>query len=163
MLFAFIFPFSSKKERISESSYIVGSLERVWSNSKLLSEEQLNSLPNQSGKIWLFRRCLIGGTLFHSASYGRVVARNDYTVEFEMNGRTDFGTVQAYTKVENKCSSLRCEDKRCSCDLECSYFALVETLMEDEQQIPKFKNKIVVNHIKKVRRSNRYSIYTIYL
>ncbi|CAB4028732.1 Hypothetical predicted protein [Paramuricea clavata] len=144
----------SKKERIS------GSLERVWSNSKLLSKEQLNSLPNNSGKIWLFRRFLIGGTLFHSASYRRVVAGNDYTVEFEMNGVKNFGTIQIYVKVEDKCFRLRCRDgQKCFCELACSYFALIETLVEDDQQLPMFGNNVVVNHIRKVNPSNRYTAY----
>ena len=120
----------------------------------------MNSLPNNSGKIWLFRRFLIGGTLFHSASYRRVVARNDYTVEFEMNGVKNFGTIQVYVKVEDKCFRVRCRDgQKCFCELACSYFALIETLVEDDQQLPRFRNNVVVNHIRKVNPSNRYTAY----
>ena len=44
---------------------------------------------------------------------------------------------------------------KCVCNLPCHYFALLETLEEEEEQLPKFRNKSVINHIKKVRPSER--------
>ena len=49
--------------------HVVVSLERVWSNSPFLTEEQLATLPMHRGKMWVFRRCLIGG----SCSTARVI------------------------------------------------------------------------------------------
>lgn len=79
----FTLDFRSITEDIGESAHVVGSLERVWSNSTFLTEEQLATLPMHRGKMWVFWRCLIGGVLFHSKSYKRVIARNDYSVKFQ--------------------------------------------------------------------------------
>lgn len=75
-----LFQYSSQKESISETVHVIGSLERVWSCSTLLTDEQLATLPRHHSKIWMFRHCLVDGVVFHSKSYKRVVARNDYTV-----------------------------------------------------------------------------------
>ena len=148
----FLFLLSSKKEKISDKAHVVGSLERVWSTSELLSKDQRASLPKETGKIWIFRRCLIDGVMFHSASYRRVVARNDYTAEF-----TDgtFGTIQTFVKIEEKCLSVRCREQTCSCNLPFHHLVIVETLVEDEKQLPKFRDNVVVKHIKKVKPSKR--------
>ena len=55
----------------------------MWSGFTLLCEKQLATLPRHKGKMWVFRRCLVDGVLYHSKSYKRVVARNDYTVVFQ--------------------------------------------------------------------------------
>ena len=94
---------SSQKESISETVHVVGSLERVWSCSKLLTDEQLATLPRHHGRIWMFRRCLVDGVVFHSKSYKRVVAQNDYTVEFQHLHSNYYGSIHTYVKVEVKC------------------------------------------------------------
>jgi len=63
----FTLDFRSVKEDIGENAHVVGSLERIWSNSTFLTEEQLAALPMHRGKMWVFRRCLIGGVLLHWA------------------------------------------------------------------------------------------------
>ena len=73
---------------------MVGSLERVWSNSTLLTKDQLATLPTSYGKMWVFRRSIIGGVLFHRKSYKRVIERNDYTVEFRHLNDMHYGSIQ---------------------------------------------------------------------
>ena len=92
---SFHLQFRSLKERINEKAHVLGSLERVWGGSTLLSEKQLAALPRHYSRMWVFRRCLVDGVLYHSSSYKHVVARNDCTVEFQdMEGRTSYGTVE---------------------------------------------------------------------
>ena len=149
----------SAKESISETLYVVGSLERIWGNSTLLTEKQLATLPTHRRRVWVFKQCLIGGVLFHSKSYiyKRVIARNDYTVEFHHLDNTHYGSIQNYVKVEEKCLKALCDDQKCSCHLPCHYFAIVEVLEKDEEQLPRYRGRTVVNHITKVKTSRRYS------
>ena len=136
---------------------MIGSLERVWSSSTVLTKEQLATLPKHHGKLWVFRRCMIGGVLFHSKSYKRVVARNDYTVQFRHLDTTYYGSIHTYAKVEEKCRRAVCSHQKCcSCDLPCEYFAVVEVLERDDEQLPKYRDRTVVNHITRVKTSNRY-------
>ena len=151
--------FRSTKERIAKNIHVVGSLERVWGNSTLLSEEQLATLPKH-GKVWVFGRCL-KGVLFHSKSYKRIVARNDYTIQFCHLQKVCYGSVFTYVKVEEKCMKALCSDQKCSCLLTCDHFAIVEILERDHDQLPRYRGRTVVNHITKVKASARYSI-TIY-
>ena len=90
--------YSSQRETISETVHIIGSLEHVWSCSALLTDEQLPTLPRQYGKIWMFRRCLVNGVVFHSKSYKRVVAWNDYTVEFQHLQCSYYGSIHTYVQ-----------------------------------------------------------------
>lgn len=148
--------FRSTKESIAETAHVVGSLERVWSNSALLTKDQLATLPTHHGKMWVFRRCLIDGVLFHSKSYKRVIARNDYTVEFRHLDNMHYGSIHTYAKVEEKCRKALCDDKKCSCHLPCHYFAIVEILEEADEQLPRYRERTIANHITKVKTSNRY-------
>lgn len=121
-----------------------------------LTKDQLATLPTHHGKMWVFRRCLIDGVLFHSKSYKRVIARNDYTVEFRHLDNMHYGSIHTYAKVEEKCRKALCDDKKCSCHLPCHYFAIVEILEEADEQLPRYRERTVVNHITKVKTSNRY-------
>lgn len=145
----------SIKESIGENTHVVGSLERVWSNSTLLTEEQLSTLPMHRGKMWVFRRCLIDGILFHSKSYKRVIARNDYSVKFQHLDNMHYGSIHVYVKVEEKCQKALCNYQKCSCHLPCHYFAIVEILDKDDEQLPTYRGRTVVTHITKVKTSNR--------
>ena len=110
--------FRFPKESIAETAHVVGSLERVWGNSTLLNQEELMALPQHHEKMWVFRRCLVNGVLFHSKSYERVVARNDYTVESYHKDSTYYGLIHTYAKVEDKCASTVCNQiKSCNCAL----------------------------------------------
>ena len=157
MVFYLSFDFRSTKESIAETAHVVGALERVWSNSVLITKDQLTTLPANRGKIWVFRRCLIGGVIFHSISYKRVIARNDYTIEFQHLDNKLFGSIQTYAKVEEKCQKALCDNKKCCCYLPSHYFAIVEILDQAEDQLPKFRDRTVINHITRVKKSGRYS------
>ena len=129
----------------------------VWSNSVLITKDQLTTLPANHGKIWVFRRCLIGGVIFHSISYKRVIARNDYTIEFQHLDNKLFSSIQTYAKVEQKCQKALCDNQKCCCYLPSHYFAIVEILDQAEDQLPKFRDRTVINHITRVKKSGRYS------
>ena len=104
-----------------------------------------------------FFRCLIvDGVLYHSKSYKRVVARNDYTVEFQQMDNNYYGTVHTYVKVQDKCLKAICSQQRCCCDLASQYLAIVKVLEQDVEQLPKYRGRTVVHHITKVKTSNRY-------
>lgn len=161
---SFHLQYRSLKERINENAHVLGSLERVWSGSTLLSEKQLATLPRHYNRMWVFRRCLVDGVLYHSLSYKRVVARNDFTVEFQdMEGRTSYGTVETYVKVQEKCLKAMCSDGKCCCTLASQYFAIVEVLQRDDEQLPKYRERTVVSHITRVKTSNRYMVVVLIL
>ncbi|XP_020905918.1 uncharacterized protein LOC110244095 [Exaiptasia diaphana] len=145
----------SVRESIAPGANIVGSLERIWGNSKLLTEEQLAALPRNYGKMWAFKRCLLNGVMLHSKSYKRVTARNDYTVEFEYRNQLCYGLIQIYVKVEDKCHRALCHEQRCDCELPTYYYAIVDLLEKDNEQLPKYKEMTLVNHIVKVKETNR--------
>lgn len=136
--------------------HVIGSLERIWKGSALLTDEELATLPRHHGKMWIFRRCLLGGVVFHSKSYRRVVARNDYTVEFQHLHSSYYGSVHTYIKVEDKCLKAICNEQKCSCELACQYFAIIEILENDAEQLPEYRGRAVVKHITKVKSSKRY-------
>ena len=100
----------------------------------------------------MFRRCLVGGILFHSKSYKRVTARNDYTVQFKHLNETYFGCIQTYAKVEEKCLKAVCSEEKCYCDVACHYFAIVEVLEKEEEQLPMYRGRTVINHIIRVKK-----------
>ena len=143
------------KDKIADEAYVVGSLERLWRNSMLMTENQLETLPKHRGKVWMFRRCLIGGILFHSKSYKRVTARNDYTVQFKHLNDTHFGSIHTYAKAEEKCLKALCNEQKCCCDVSCNYFAIVEVLEKQEEQLPLYRGRRVINHIIRVKESKR--------
>lgn len=154
---------SSLKESISENVHVIGSLERLWRNSALLTDEKRNTLPQHHGKIWMFRRCLIRGTVFHSKSYKRVVARNDYTVEFQYMQSHYYGSIHMYVKVEEKCLRAICSEQKCCCDLTCHYFAIIEILETACQQLPEYIGRSLVKHITRVKASKRYYWFCTYI
>ena len=144
------FRLSSKKESITENAHVVGALERLWSNSEVFSKEQLRSLPHAES---------MGHAMYHS--WAQVT--EEYlpemiipSVECEDDGNLLIGWIQTYARCDEKCRNAKCSIvNECSCYLPCHYHALIENLEEDDQQLPKFRNKVVVNHIKKVRSLNR--------
>ena len=143
------------KEKIADEAHVVGSLERLWANSTLMTEKQLKTLPKHHGKVWMFRRCFIGEVLYHSKSYKRVTARNDYTVQFQHLTDTYFGSIHTFAKVEEKCLKAVCSEQKCCCDVSCHYVAIIEVLETQEEQLPLYRERTVVNHIIRVKESNR--------
>lgn len=142
---------------------MVGSLERVWKNSTLLDQEELAAMPQHHGKMWVFRRCIVNGILFHSRSYERVVARNDYTVECYHQDTIYYGSIHTYVKVEERCLNAMCNQmKTCNCALACKYYAFLEVLEIDDEQLPKYRGRKVVDHIIRVKASNRCVKYSLF-
>lgn len=148
--------FSTFKKEIADGIYILGSLERIWSNSQLLTKVQLATLPKNREKVWLFKRCFIKGVVFHSEQYKRVVARNDYTVTFcDNNDQLCYGSIQTFVQVEYKCSKAVCSFGKCSCEVDTRYFVIVGVLDVCEAQLPTYRSHKLVNHIIKVYPSKR--------
>ena len=83
--------------------------------------------------------------------------RNDYTVGFQHLDNMHYGSINTYAKVQEKCWNAQCNDKKCSCHLPCHYFAIVEILEKADEQLPRYRERTVVNHITRVKTSNRYS------
>ena len=104
----------------------------------------------------LFRLLKQSIVVFHSKSYKRVVARNDYTVEFQHLQTSCYGSIHTYVKVEEKCLKAKCSEQKCSCDLICHHFAIIEVFERDHQQLPEYRGWTVVKHITRVKTSNRY-------
>ena len=49
------------------------------------------------GKVWSFKQCQINGTVYYSKSY-KVIARNNFTVNFSGKKRSENGFVLNYVK-----------------------------------------------------------------
>ena len=108
----------------------------------------------------MFRHRLIGGILFHSKCYKRVIARNDYSVKFQHLDNMHYGSTHVYVKVDEKCQKALHNYRKCSCHLPSHYFAIVEVhvLQKDDEELPTYRGRTVVNHITKVKTSNRYCV-----
>ena len=97
------------------------------------------------------------GVLYHSKSYKRVVARNDFTVEFqELEGNKNYGSVHIYVKVQEKCTKATCSERKCCGSL--ASFAIVEVLERHDEQLSKYRERTIVNHITRIKTSNRYTV-----
>ncbi|CAH3141802.1 unnamed protein product, partial [Porites evermanni] len=105
--------------------------------------------------IWVFRQCLIGGVLFHSMSYKHVIAGNDYTIEFQHLDNKLFGSIHTYAKVEEKYQKALSDDRKCSCYLPSHYFAIVEILDQADDQLPRYRDRTVINYITRVKKLGR--------
>ena len=49
--------FRSTKESAAETTHVVGSLNQVWTNSAPLTQDQLETLPPNHEKTWVFQQC----------------------------------------------------------------------------------------------------------
>ena len=49
--------FRSTKESTAETTHVVGSLNQVWTNSAPLTQDQLETLPPNHEKTWVFQQC----------------------------------------------------------------------------------------------------------
>ena len=67
-----------------------------------------------------------------------------------------YGLIHTYAKVEDKCASAVCNQlKSCHCALAHEYYAILEVLDIDDDQLPKYRGMTVVDHITQVKASNR--------
>ena len=79
-----------------------------------------------------------------------------YTVQFEHLNETYFGSIHTYAKVEEKCLKAMCSEKeKCCCDVACNYFAIVEILETDKEQLPTYRGRTIIDHIIRVKETKR--------
>ena len=52
--------------------------------------------------------------------------------------------------------------KTCNCALACKYYAILEVLEIDDEQLPKYRGRKVVDHIIRVKASNRCVKYSLF-
>ena len=99
------------------------------------------------------------GVLCHSKSYKCLVARNDFTVDFqELEDSKNYGSVHIYVKVQEKCTKATCNERKHCCSLASQYFAIVEVLERQDEQLSKYRERTIVNHITRMKSSNGYTI-----
>lgn len=86
-----------------------------------------------------------------------MVAKKDYTVEFYHKDNTYYGLIHTYAKVEERCVSAVCNQvKSCNCALAHEYYAILEVLDIDDDQLSQYRGMTVVDHITQVKASNRW-------
>ena len=56
---------------------------------------------------------------------------------------TYFGSIHTYAKVEEKCLKAVCSEEKCYCDVACHYFAIVEVLEKEEEQLPMYRGQLL--------------------
>ena len=121
------------------------SVNSVFKKSDLAA---LQKAAGSFGNVWTFKRCEIGGIVYHSQSYKRVTARNNYTVAYTIDGQDQYASVLSFVQVEQKCHQASCEQQRCLCELKCQYFA--QRFRVHDSQLPTLQGRVVVNQILKV-------------
>ena len=136
-------------EQIAEGTFVIGSLERVWDNSSLLTVKEREALGAVS-KIWIFRRAKLNGEEFQSSFYKRSTVRNNFTIVYERNGKLHYGSIEKFAKYQAKCTTMSCQYKECSCDLSFHYVALIKKIRKHPCQLPLYEGIKVINHITRV-------------
>lgn len=136
-------------EQIAEGTFVIGSLERVWDNSSLLTVKEREAVGAVS-KIWIFRRAKLYGAEFQSSFYKRSTARNNFTIVYERNGKLHYGSIEKFAKYQAKCTTMSCQYKECSCELSFHYVALIKKMRKHPCQLPLYEGIKVINHITRV-------------
>ena len=137
---------------------MIGALEKVSTNSEILSQAEWKALRRELtnwGKMWSFKRCQINGTVYQSECYKRVTARNNFTVSFSGKKHSEYGFVLNYVKVQERCYQASFMIANCNCQLECSYFAVLRIVDKHQNQLPSLKGTVVVGHILKVEETTK--------
>lgn len=126
---------------------MLGGLQRVWSNSSLLSEPESTLLSQQGTweKQWVFFRCQVNGVVYQCEKYKRVTARNNFTVLFTVNDTLMYGSVKLYVKADEGCREVTCTEMECQCKHAVSYWAIIQILDKHPDQLSEhvLKNIIV--------------------
>ena len=102
-------------EEILKGTFVVGSVERVWATSNLLTEEE-RAVVGPVLRVWVFKRAIINGIEYQSSLYKRTTARNNFTVVFKDRGKSRYGSVLKFLKCQAKCTSMQ-RSSKCSCSL----------------------------------------------
>lgn len=131
---------------------VIGGIERIWSWSNLLSNSEAHAINCEGNwrAMWLFRRCQVKNTIFHSEKYKRVTARNNYTITYgDDRGKAIFGSILSFIKAEAQCERLDCGvgSNNCTCNVKTLYFALIEILEVHPDQLINAENERVITHI----------------
>ena len=132
-------------EEISEGTFVVGSVERVWAASNLLTEEE-RTVVGPVLRVWVFRRAIINGIEYQSSLYKRTTARNNFTVVFKDRGKSHYGSVLKFLKCQAKCNSMQCSSK-CSCSLPFFFIAVVQKMRNHTTQLPSYRGIRVIQHV----------------
>lgn len=141
--------FRTVREEISQDNFVVGSLERVWETSSLVSAQE-KEVVGAVSKMWVFKRAIINGVEYQSLLYKRTSSRNNFTVIFQRNGKKHYGSVMKFIKSEAKCTRMQCQHGNCSCSLPFRYIAIVKKLSKHPCQFPFYHGMQVIKHIKRV-------------
>ena len=139
-------------EQISEETFVIGSLERVWdtchSRQSLLTVKE-REIIGAASKIWVFGRARINDAEYQSSFYKRTKARNNFTV-YERRGKSLYGSIEKFVKYQEKCTAMSCLNSRCSCDLPFHYIVLLKKMRKHPSQLPMYKGIEVIKHIRRV-------------
>jgi len=150
----------TKNDAIADGIFVLGALQRSWATSQLLTDPEVIAVEATGikyNKLWTFYRIEIEGRIFHSKSYLKATARNNFTVMFSNQlGKLEYGSILKFVKLTGKCRSIRCCEKTCTCRIPEWSLALIDVLDLHHHQLPTFRGKTVVQHIKRVQKANRY-------
>jgi hypothetical protein len=134
----------------------------VWGTKNVFQQPELAFLKKVAGN---WGKCgslsdvkYIDGIVYHSQSYQRETARNNYTIVFQTNEQSTsrYGTIVSYAKFQDPCHRASCRSSsNCQCQLNCHHFVVVQENDLDERQLPTISSKILINHIKKVKLATR--------
>ena len=141
-------------EEISHNTFVVGSLERVWGTSSLLSENE-REVVGAVSKMWVFKRAIVSGVEYQSVLYKRTTSRNNCTVIFQRHGKNHYGSIEKFVKCVEKCTRMQCLHEKCSCSLSVRYIAVVKKLSRHPCQFPIYHGMQVVKHILRVTITDR--------
>lgn len=147
--FTFLFCTRTVGEQITEDTFVVGSLERVWQTSTTLTVEE-RQVVGAVSKMWLFSRAVINGVELQSELCKRTTSRNNFTAIIEIRGKSHYGSIVIFVKYEAKCTRMSCQNDKCSCSLPFHYIALVKKMAKHPSQLPFYQGMQVIKHIRRV-------------
>ena len=143
-------------EEILKGTFVVGSVERVWATSNLLTEEE-RAVVGPVLRVWVFKRAIINGIEYQSSLYKRTTARNNFTVVFKDRGKSRYGSVSKFLKCQAKCTSMQ-RSSKCSCSLPFFFIALVQKMRNHATQLPSYKGMRVIQNVTRVTLGDVISI-----
>ena len=120
----------TRNDEIAPGIFAVGSLQRVWATSTLLTDDEKNAVKTTGinyDKLWAFYRIEIGGRIYHSKNYLKATARNNFTVAFSNQvGIAEYGTIIKFVKLSGRCNNVRCRENKCTCSIPEWFFVLIQ-------------------------------------
>ena len=138
----------------------MGSLERVWDTSSLMSEKE-REVVGAVSKMWVFKRAIVSGVEYQSLLYKRTTSRNNCTIIFQRHGKNHYASIVKFIKCEEKCTRMQCLHDKCSCSLSFRYIAVVKKLSKHACQLPIYHGMQVVKHIIRVTIADHVKVIPI--